>query len=84
MLSEPRIAVDDMRLPQDRREVLRSAPDGCHGKGFLVLIVGVVEVILALSEVYDLHFVVGHEEEVGWLDVAVADALALQEGTGGD
>lgn len=79
MLSEPRIAVYHMCLPQDRREVLRSSSDGCHSKGFLVLIIRVIEVVLALSEVYDLHLVVGHEEEVGWLDVTVTDSLALQE-----
>lgn len=84
MLGKARISVNDMRLPQDGREVLRSSPDGRHCKGFLVLIVRVVEVILAFSEVYDLHLVVGHEEEVGWFDVAMTDALALQEGTGGD
>lgn len=83
MLSEPRIAVNDMRLPQDGREVLRSSPDGRHCKGFFVFVVRVVKVILAFSEVYDLHLVVGHEEEVGWFDVAMTDALALQEGTGG-
>ena len=81
MLSEARIAIDHVRLPQDRREVLRRPSNGSHREGLLILIVGVVEVVLALSEVDDLHFVVGHEEEVGRLDVAVADALALHEGT---
>lgn len=84
MLSEARIAFYHMSLPQNRRKILRSASDCCHGKGLLLLIVGIVEVVLALSEIYDLHFIVGHEEKIGWFDVAVADAFALQEGTSRD
>ena len=84
MLCKPGIAVDHMGLPQDRREILRRASDGRHGKGLLLFIVGVIEVILALAEVDDLHFVVTQKEQVGWLDVPVADPLALQEGTGRD
>lgn len=79
MLSESRITVYHMRLPQDRREILRSSPDGRHGKSFLVLIVRVVEVVLAFSKVNNLHLVIGHEEEVGGLDVTVTDAFALQK-----
>lgn len=73
-----------MRFPQYGREVLRGASDGGHGKGLLLLIVGVVEVILALPEVNDLHLVVTQKEQIGRLDVPMADALALQEGTGRD
>lgn len=84
MLSKPRIAINDMRFPQDRGEILRRASDCSHCECFLLFIVRIVEVILALSEIDDFCLVVTQKKEIGWFDVSVADSLALQERTGRD
>jgi hypothetical protein len=81
---ESGVAVDDVRFPEDGRQVLWSTSNGGHSECFLVLVVWIIKVVLALSEVDDLHFVVRKEEEVGGFDIAVANALALQEGTSSD
>jgi hypothetical protein len=84
MLSKPGAAVNYMGFPQDGREVLGGASDSGHGESLPVFIGGVVEVVFALPEVDEFEFALLCDEDVGWLDVAVADAFALQEGTGGD
>ena len=84
MLGETGVTVDDVRLPQNGREVLGSASNGGHGECLSLIVVVVVEVVLALPEIYEFGLIVAEQEEVGGLDVPVADAPALQEGAGGD
>lgn len=78
MLCEPGIAVDDMGFPQDRGQVLRSPSDRGHGECLLFFIVGIIEVVFAFPEVYQLYLIAGEEEDVGGLDIPVADASALE------
>ena len=73
-----------MRFPEDRREILRSSSDGGHSEGLSLIIIGVIEIIFALSKINYFHFFVGHEEEVGRFHISVADSFALQERTSGD
>lgn len=83
MFCEPRVAIDDVRLPEDGREILRGTANSCHSECLFVLIIWIIEVVLALAKVDDLYFVIWEEEKVCWFDVTVANALALQEGTSG-
>ncbi len=84
MLSEAGVPVNYVCLPEDGGEILRSTSDGSHCEGLLILIIRVIKVVLALTEVDDLHLIVRQKEEIGRFDVTVADALALQEGASGD
>lgn len=84
MLSKPGAAINNMCFPQDGREVLGGASDSGHGESLPVFIGGIVEVVFALPEVDEFEFALLCDEDVGWLDVAVADAFALQKGAGGD
>jgi hypothetical protein len=84
VLGKPGAAINNMCFPQDRREVLGGASDGGHGESLPVFISGIVKVVFALAEVDEFEFAFLCDEDVGWLDVAVADAFALQEGAGGD
>ena len=69
MFGEPRVAVDDMRLPQDRREILRRASDG--GGRRIAAVVLRPEQILGLAEVDDLDVPVLQQKEVRRLQIAV-------------
>lgn len=73
-----------MGFPEDRRKILWSSSDGSHGKGLLFVVVGVIEVVFALSKVNDFDLIVGHDEEVGWFDVTMTYSFALKERAGGD
>ena len=84
MLGETGVTVDDVRLPQNGRKVLGSAPYCGHSKCLSLIVIVVVEVVLTLSEIYEFGLVVAEQEEVGGLDVSVAYAPALQEGAGRD
>lgn len=79
MLSETWVSFYYVRFPKYRREILRRASNGGHGEGLLLIIIGVIEVIFAFAEIYEFDFVIGQQKEVGWFDVAMADAFALQE-----
>ena len=70
-----------MSLPKNGGKVLGSASNGGHGESLLLLVVGIIEVVFALSEIDDLDLVIRHEEKVGWLYISMTDALALQERT---
>jgi hypothetical protein len=84
MFSKSGTAINNMGFPQDGREVLRRASDSGHGKSLSVFIGGIVEVVFAFAEVDEFELVFFGDEDVGRLDVTVADALALEEGAGGD
>jgi hypothetical protein len=83
MLSKARITVDHVSLPKNWRQVLRRTPYRRHCKRLFFFIVGVVKVILALSKVNYFDLVIGHDEQVSWLEVPVANPFALKERTGG-
>lgn len=73
----------DVCLPEDGRQVLRCTSDGGHGADSAI--VGLLEVVLGLSEVDDLNLVgLRVQEHVGRLEVSVADTHGLQVGQSRD
>lgn len=75
MLGETRATVNDVRFPEYGREILRGASDG-RSRG-ISSVLALPEVVLALSEVNDLHLARRHLKEIGRLEVAVTETHRL-------
>lgn len=77
VLCEPRIAVNHVGFPQDRRQILGGASDGCCSR-WAAIIALALENIFRLTKINQFNFAAGHEEQVGWLQVTVAEANGLK------
>lgn len=82
MLSKPGTAVNDMRFPQNRRQILRSTPDCGHGKGLSILIRGIIKIILTLTEIDQLKLSLFSYKNIRRFDIPVTNALTLKKRTG--
>lgn len=79
MFSKPRTSIYDMRLPQNRGEVLRGASNRGHGESLSVFVSWIIEIVFALTEINKLELIFLSDKDVRGLDVTVADTFALQE-----
>ena len=82
MFSIAALAIDDVSLPEDGREVLWCTSDGRHRVCILLLIVQIVDVVLTFAEVNELELVIGQQEQVRRFDISMTDSPVLQESTG--
>lgn len=81
MLGESRAPIDHVCLPQNRREVLRCASDGSHSERLPIFVSGIVEIVLALSEINQFKLAFLCEEQIRRLDIPMANSFALQKRT---
>lgn len=84
VLSKSRIAVDDMCFPEYWWQILGCSSYSGHSERLFFFVVGIIKIIFALSKVNNLDFVVGHDEEIGWLEVSVTYPFALKKRAGWD
>ena len=79
MLSKPGTSVDNMRFPQNRRQILRSTPDCGHGKGLSILIRGIIKIILTLTKIDQLKLSLFSNKNIRRFDIPVTNALTLKK-----
>ena len=77
MLCEPAVAIDNVGLPKNRAEVLRSASNGRSG-GRASIFAFPRENVFTLSEIDNFNFSAGHQKQVRWLDIPVAKSDTLE------
>lgn len=72
-----------MSFPKDRRKILRSSPNSGHSESLPILISRIIEIVFALSKVYEFKLILLSYENICWFDVPMADSFALEERAGG-